>query len=53
MSTTEFRQLCQECIALASYLKKNNPDNAEARELLAQTAEKIKSAPTLTQETHE
>ncbi|WP_461491003.1 hypothetical protein [Pontibacter sp. HJ8] len=52
MKAKEFRQLCREVIALAGYLK-NNPDKEEARGLLLVTAEKIKSAPPVTQETHE
>lgn len=54
MTAKEFRQLCQEVIALAGYLK-NNPDKAEARGLLLETAGKIHSAPPVTEEvsTHE
>lgn len=38
------RQLCQEVIALAGYLK-NNPSDSKAIELLCQTAEQIKHHP--------
>lgn len=37
------RQLCQEVIALAGYLK-NNPSDSKAIELLCQTAEQIKNS---------
>lgn len=46
MEAKTIKQLCQEAIALAGYLK-NNPDNLKGRELLVQVADQIKNYPTV------